>query len=186
MLDSALARTSLEAVPDLDRPYMVLARAFAALGHPDRARPYLAGLERQRVVGERYGYLVAITRAEVAMAERRWDDALKAVPDTLAGECRPCISLARGMAYDGRGTADSAIRSYEQYVTAPLMAGTERVLALQRLGELNEAKGNVSAALKWYRQFADAWRKAEPELQPQVADVRRRIARLETAERSAR
>ena len=90
------------------------------------------------------------------------------------------------MAYDGRGTADSAIRSYEQYASAPLVAGTKRVLAMQRLGELYEAKGNVPAALKWYRQFAESWNKADPALQPQVADVKRRIARLETAERHAR
>ena len=185
-LDSALARTPLNSLPDLDRPYMALARAFAALGRPDRARPYAVALEAQRMNGERFGWLVAITRAEVAMSEHRWDDALKALPDTLTGQCRPCISLARGMAYDGRGTADSAIRSYEQYASAPLMAGTERVLALQRLGELYEAKGNVSAALKWYRQFAAAWQRAEPALQPQVADVKRRIARLELAARNAR
>jgi tetratricopeptide (TPR) repeat protein len=112
-LDSALARTPLESVPDLDRPHVVLARAFAVLRRPDRARPYLAALERQRMEGERYGYLLAITRADVAMAERRWDDALAALPDSLGGECRPCIALARGMAYDGRdrGLGDPFIRA---------------------------------------------------------------------------
>ena len=186
VLDSALAITPLKLLPELDRPYAALARAFAAIGRPDRARPYAAGLEAQRIFGDRDEYLVAITRAEVAMAERRWDDALKALPDTLAGECRACISLARGMAYDGRGTADSAIHSYEQYASDPLVTGTKRVLALQRLGELYEAKGNVPAALRWYRQFVESWNKADPALQPQVADVRRRIARLEARERSAR
>ena len=33
-------------------------------------------------------------------------------------------------------------------------------------------------ALEYYGRFADMWKKADPELQPRVADVRRRIAEL--------
>jgi hypothetical protein len=50
--------------------------------------------------------------------------------------------------------------------------------ALQRLGELYEAKGDVPNAVKYYREFLDLWRRADPELQPRVAEVRRRISRL--------
>jgi hypothetical protein len=70
VLDSALATAPLQSLPDLDRPYAVLARACAAPGRPDRARPYAAALEAQRLDGERFGYVANITRAEVAMAAR--------------------------------------------------------------------------------------------------------------------
>ena len=47
-----------------------------------------------------------------------------------------------------------------------------------RLGELYEAKGDRRRALEYYGKFVDMWKKADPELQPRVADVRRRIAEL--------
>ena len=53
-------------------------------------------------------------------------------------------------------------------------------------GELYEAKGDRAAALRSYREFLDLWRNADKELEPQVADVRRRVAVLERQERSTR
>ena len=53
-----------------------------------------------------------------------------------------------------------------------------RAPAARRLGELYEAKGDRPKALQYYEHFVDLWKTADPELQPQVADVKRRIARL--------
>ena len=53
----------------------------------------------------------------------------------------------------------------------------------RRLGELYAARGDVSKAYANYAAFVDLWKNADPELQPKVAEVRARIARLRAAER---
>ena len=47
-----------------------------------------------------------------------------------------------------------------------------------RLGELWEGKGDRAKAASYYARFVDLWKDADPELQPRIADVRRRLARL--------
>jgi hypothetical protein len=49
---------------------------------------------------------------------------------------------------------------------------------LKRLGELYEQRGNREKALEYYGRFVDLWTDADPELQPIVRDVKRRMARL--------
>ena len=78
---------------------------------------------------------------------------------------------------------DSAIAAFEHFVTAP---SVQRVIAdawhlpwiLRRLGELHEARGDREAAAKYYQKFVTLWKDADPELQPVVDDVRRRLSRL--------
>ncbi len=53
----------------------------------------------------------------------------------------------------------------------------------KRLGELYEAKGDVKRAVELYDKFVALWKNADPELQPVVSDVRRRITRLTPVER---
>lgn len=48
----------------------------------------------------------------------------------------------------------------------------------ERLGQLYEAKGNTAKALENYRAFIDLWRNADAEVQPRVAEARRRVAKL--------
>jgi hypothetical protein len=50
--------------------------------------------------------------------------------------------------------------------------------ALQRAGELYEAKGDKANALAYYGRFTKLWSEADPELQPVVKDVKARMARL--------
>ncbi|MBT3449600.1 MAG: hypothetical protein HOC28_10750 [Bacteroidetes Order II. Incertae sedis bacterium] len=47
-----------------------------------------------------------------------------------------------------------------------------------RLGALNEELGNLDEAIRRYTYFADRWNDAEADLQPQVAEARRRIGVL--------
>jgi hypothetical protein len=47
---------------------------------------------------------------------------------------------------------------------------------------LYEAKGDRQQALTHYMKFADLWKNADPELQPKVAEVRAKIARLSKVE----
>jgi len=38
--------------------------------------------------------------------------------------------------------------------------------------------GNMPKAIEHYRAFIELWKNADPELQPRVADAKRRLARL--------
>jgi hypothetical protein len=53
----------------------------------------------------------------------------------------------------------------------------------KRAGELYEARNDRDNALSHYLKFVDLWKNADPELQPRVAEVRARIARLKDRER---
>jgi hypothetical protein len=48
----------------------------------------------------------------------------------------------------------------------------------KRLGELYEAAGDRQRAASHYSAFIELWKTADPELQPRVQDVKRRLARL--------
>ncbi len=48
----------------------------------------------------------------------------------------------------------------------------------KRLGELYEERGENQKAVEYYNEFVELWKEADPELQPQVEDVRGRMARL--------
>jgi hypothetical protein len=43
---------------------------------------------------------------------------------------------------------------------------------------LYEAKGDPAKAAESYRGFIELWKNADPELQPRVADARRRVSAL--------
>jgi tetratricopeptide (TPR) repeat protein len=85
-----------------------------------------------------------------------------------------------GRAFDRAGMLDSAIASFERYFETPQLLRTGHdatYLAhiLQRLGALHEANGNRAKAADYYQRFVNLWRNADPELQPPVAMVRKRI-----------
>jgi hypothetical protein len=52
----------------------------------------------------------------------------------------------------------------------------------KRLGELWEAKGDRAKAAHYYAKFLDMWKDADAELQPAVAQVRKRLAQLSDSE----
>jgi hypothetical protein len=54
--------------------------------------------------------------------------------------------------------------------------------SLQRLGELDEAKGDLASAIKTYERLIDLWKNADADLAPRVEDIRRRVERLKTVE----
>ena len=199
-LDSLLRARPQEGLPALDRRDVALAEGYAKLGRPDRGAALLAGLERQLTRDERlarWGEL-RVTAGEIALAQGRAADAIAAFREAASsdsGSVEPAWSgrtnagLAR--AFDKAGATDSARARYEHiadrfgggpWAGAPLMLP----LALRRLGELAESKGDVATAITRYRAFVALWRNADPELQPQVADVKARIARLEARESRGR
>jgi hypothetical protein len=52
-----------------------------------------------------------------------------------------------------------------------------------RLGELYEAKADTKTAATYYASFLDLWKNADPELQPKVQDVKRRLAAIQAGEK---
>src|SRR5688500_19200711 len=94
-----------------------------------------------------------------------------------------CFTFYAAYAWDRAGQADSAEPYYRAAVDAPVSDdGPEDAifypLALRRLGEFAEARGERAAALRHYERFVDLWRDADAELQPQVAQARERMKSL--------
>ncbi|HYD55230.1 MAG TPA: protein kinase [Gemmatimonadaceae bacterium] len=187
-LDGALAATPLARLPEADRPYNLVAAAYAMAGRPDRARAVLAQMRREirdtallrdRAPGaEATLGLVLIAEGkplEGVAALRRGDRA----PDGPTGNYLATLfHVARG--FDRAALPDSAIAHYEQYLADPHTARIwedQNYLAAthKRLGELYEARGSRDKAIQHYATFVDLWKNADPELRPLVEDVRKRL-----------
>jgi tetratricopeptide (TPR) repeat protein len=192
-LAAALRSWPVERLSLDDRPYLRLARLYALAGDLSEAKRWLArydaevtdaGLRRQD------GPARATALARVAAAERRWEDALRetevASRDVDGGPVVTGVgaNFARGFIHAAAGHTDAAIVSFERFLAEPYdyrLTEADDIylpIALEKLGALYEAKGNTAKALERYERFAALWKDADPELQPRVAEVRRRIARL--------
>jgi tetratricopeptide (TPR) repeat protein/tRNA A-37 threonylcarbamoyl transferase component Bud32 len=129
----------------------------------------------------------------IALAEGRYTDAVSEfreadrLPDGPNGDCPICQDHAIGLAFDRAGKADSAIAVFEHFVTTPYYNRLSYADWLylpwitRRLGELYEAKNDPGKAIGYYQRFVELWKDADPELQPQVAQVRERLRRLTAA-----
>jgi tetratricopeptide (TPR) repeat protein len=196
-LDKALAAHPLRSLPLNRRPYFRLANAYAFAGKPDKARALLAQYDsdqrdttRRRIqTNERKdaesGVLLAEGKHQEAIAAFR---ASRMLPDGPADECDACEDGNLGHLFDKAGMPDSAIVHYEQFMASRFpyrwfvdagFLGRVR----KRLGELYEQKGDRAKAAKYYRDFVEQWKNADAELQPQVAEIRRRLSRLADIER---
>jgi tetratricopeptide (TPR) repeat protein len=170
-----------------------VARTYAALGASDRARAVVAQVDlaardstqRQRIQSTRY-YVDGL----IALAERRASDAVRLMRQAdLSGDglpigCRYCLSALLGLAYDQANMTDSTIANLERYLATPgvgrLYVDAWMMLpAHKRLGELYEARGDNVRALSHYTSFVNLWQRADPDLQPKVAEVRARVDRLQ-------
>jgi tetratricopeptide (TPR) repeat protein len=126
----------------------------------------------------------AFYSAHVALVEKRWDDAIRLLHEAdarFAVDERYAMSQL-GQAHDRAGRGDSAVVYYEKFVTTPdpflFEDARSRARIHRRLGELHEAAGRAPQAMEHYGRFADLWREADPVLQPQVAEVRKRLEQL--------
>ena len=196
MLDSLLKRYPQSGHPAPDRADLAFASAYAQLGRADKAKSLIAqwtkdanGVSRLVRWADWRGAL-----GEVALAEGRASDAINEFRVAANADSGMIERVSSGLtaprmarAFDKAGQVDSAISWYEQvantrdyqtYKAAPL----NLPVAYRRLGELYEARGNTPKALDNYRAFVKLWANADAELQPQVADVKKRIERLLAAD----
>ena len=145
---SALQRNPLGVITPLDRPYGKLIRLFAWAGRPSRARVALAGYDsatggrprlRARALTPRY-------EGEIALAERRYGDALANFRAADSLDCVTCLLPFMAITYDRMGTPDSARILWRRYLETPDYEdriGSDasfRRMALQELPFADEAR----------------------------------------------
>jgi eukaryotic-like serine/threonine-protein kinase len=178
------------------RPYTGLIGFYALAGRPDRARAlltqYVADMPDTVVRRIREPERHAM-EGLIALSEGRHEEAIRGLwrADTTYdgpdGNCQICVLDDIGWAYDRAGIPDSAIVYWERYLGTPYfgrmgMDAMQRPMVVRRLGDLYAAKGDATNAAKRYREFIELWERADARLQPQVAEVRRKLSRLADVE----
>ncbi len=185
ILDDALERYPLESLAPLDRPYIDVARVYAAAGAPERGRGLITEFDATPEADhtydterDRHGALGVAALAESRFAEaiaefRMWDD---------GNSCTTCADPWLARVYDRLGVADSALALYQRFVETPSASyGNDAghlAHAYVRVGELYEQRGDWERAIDYYGRFVALWEDADPDMQPWVDEVRQTIARL--------
>jgi tetratricopeptide (TPR) repeat protein len=185
VLNDALERYPLDSLAPLDRPYPTLARAYAAVGDPERGRQLIAEFDATPEADHsfsteraRHGALgiaaFAEGRFEEAIAEfRMWDD---------GNSCATCANPWLARVYDQLAEADSALALYRRFAETPSSSfghdAGHLAHAYVRIGELYEQRGDWEQAIEYYGRFVSLWENADPEMQAWVEEVRQTIARL--------
>lgn len=181
--------SSLLALDSVEVPYLGIADFFLAAGRPEAAaaalRAYLARVPPElRSAQDRVLFSI---RGVMAMQRGRLEEAAEAfrVADTLPGSAVEVLQYL-GPFHERAGRPDSAIAAYERYLTAGSLdrADLDAFLladVLERLAVLNERAGRRLVAARYYTRLATLWADADAELQPRVAEARRRALLLRQA-----
>ncbi len=184
-IERGLKDHPLDSLAVRDRPYIWLIWLYSAAGRVPEANSYLSdflasGQIQESRQSERWSHF---GRGVIQIAEGNAAGAIQELRefDEDTG-CRVCVLPLLARAYDLQGDADSAIAIYQRYTDGysrgMWIDHAELAGAYRRLGELHEEQGDTEAALQRYGQFVDQWREADAELQPQVDEVKQRMARL--------
>jgi len=186
-IDSALAMFPLDSIPPADRPYLGLANFAAAVGDVDKARGWMAQHEAEVDSMARRSYARRRRELEISailsVSKKRFPEAIEAFRVADSTRENPLAGLANlADAFHRARNADSVIAYCERYLATDWLyrIGNDSFWLswmYQRLGEYLEDREPERAA-EYYNEFVELWKDADPELQPQVEDVRQRIARL--------
>jgi tetratricopeptide (TPR) repeat protein len=182
----ALSAQPIDRVPVSEAPYLALVTVHALAGEPAQAKAAMtewyarvrtSPTFRDSSTSHRMGGLVAL-------AEHRYADAAREFRASDAWECPSCAAAHEGRARQLAGDTTGAISAYERLLTIPFLdRGMLDAMYLpsvnERLAKLYDAKGERAKALEHFRAFIELWKDADPELQPRVAEARRRMAALE-------
>jgi len=186
-------------MPVAARPYGDVAIIYAIAGRPDEARAVLAQYDadvRDTTLRRAYEPNRLHALGMVQIADRRPLDAVRtfyasdSFPDGPVNDCAACVDAEVGLAFDRANVPDSAIAHYERYLNTPyayrLFNDADQVaLIYRRLGELYQTKGDRGDAARYYEKFVNLWKNADPDLQKQVADVKRRLSDLQVTEKKS-
>ncbi|MFW6084233.1 MAG: tetratricopeptide repeat protein, partial [Gemmatimonadota bacterium] len=186
-LERVLAQTPLESLEPLDRPYLGLAGLYARLGDRARAEAMIDAF-RQAVPDAppaRYEADEVWVEAELALSERRWDDAIAGYEEwrRLEPGCLGCMEYALAVAHDSAGRLKQALVHYLEEIDRPGQARLRRRSttlgpALERIAQIHDELSRLDEAAAYYSRFADLWADADPELQPRVAAARARAEEI--------
>jgi tetratricopeptide (TPR) repeat protein len=195
-LDSLMAGPGFAALDVRSRPYDDLAYLYAMAGRADRGAEVFRDGERAVEGSGPAGASLLRQRWH-----RMWRDAVQGANLMQNGKSTEAVAAFRqartafgyalwlpeiGAALDRAGAIDSALAVYQEYLGSSfnfrLFTDPYNLArVLRRTGELYEARGDRTRAAATYQRFVDLWRNADPVLQPEVAEVKRRLAGL-TAE----
>ncbi|HTK52077.1 MAG TPA: protein kinase [Gemmatimonadaceae bacterium] len=186
-INTALARYPLAKMDESERPYDEVARLYADAGQPDRALEIITEAtrtraDRQRGTDDNRRW----TAGAIAMAERRpWEGEIEIHGAAEGIPCPICALPDLARAYEVAGKPDSAIATYERYVHTPWQRryetdALELGFALKRLGELYQSQNDRTKAAAQYTALLQLWKGADAELEPLLADVRRRLEQTAT------
>ena len=197
--DAATDSMKIESLPVTDRPYLWLAEMNAKFGRVDKARAWIAkydatvkdtALRRSNLPSYQH------SMAHIATAEKKWLEAGRLVrqmdkrPDGPARECVECESTEALELYLRSGIADSALAVYQEYLRTPQgsrpRTGPDYDLGapiIEAVAKLYDSRGDTKNAAKLYGDFVEAWKNADPELQPRVKAARERLAKLQPVEK---
>ena len=194
-LDEATRSSPLSKEPVRRQRHLQLASLYAMAGAPQKARAVMAqyAIDVKDTAQLRFDSPMRHQAlGEIALAEGRGNEAIDEfrkgdiAGDALPIPCGSCVMILLARAFDGAKMADSAIAEYERFVSTTNRSieidALWRTRAEQRLGELYESKGLNDRAAAHYAKFVELWKNADPEFQPRVAEVRRRIAKLTPVE----
>ncbi len=183
-LEDAVRRYPLDSVPPLNRNHALFTWVAALVGRSDIAATFYADYTASvpEAIRETSGD-DPWAQSSLAATRNEWHEVIRLA--RLAQRrfgCPTCSAFEIGTAFERLNQPDSALAVYEEFVTRPIYweMGQRHTLpiVLGRLAELHEARGNKSSALEYYGRLVDLWDGADEELQPRVAEYRRRIARL--------
>jgi tetratricopeptide (TPR) repeat protein len=185
ILDTALRRFPYAQLDSVDRPYLDVAYLEAMVGRPDRARATVHEYEQLplEIRGRSEAYYQSLL-GMIALAENNTQTAVRQLQAaTIAAPCERCVLAELGRAWEAASRPDSAIASYEKYLVSPMEDQLEidaQYLAFthKRLGELYAQRGDREKAALHLQKFIELWKNADPALQPQVAEAKRRLGEM--------
>jgi len=185
LTDSIYSPAVVNALPESQRFYMGIAYPYAVTGRSADVKRLRAEWTRVRPAEQHAAADSIYWDALVARSEGRWRDAAMAYDAHRAMiRCPNCDLVDAAQVWELAGEPDSALARFESSVTLPdaRVRDSETSFTLgptyRHLGEMYEARGDRTRALKYYGDFVDLWRDADAVLEPQVREVRQRMAGL--------
>jgi tetratricopeptide (TPR) repeat protein len=185
VLDSIVALPLFDSLPPGQRNYPQLVLSYGVAGAAPRARAMYEAWERIPRGGAANPVDRGTILGNLAVAERRYDDAIREYRSTIddRGVCIICDYVWIAFTYDLARNADSTIAILTRYtdgIERPLGLDADFLAhSLRRLAELHDARGDVQKALSYYARFVDLWKDADPDLQPRVRKARARMIELQ-------